>query len=44
MKESNEITLEVDVIEGSAKEEENVRLITAEVDRVTKKVIIIVMK
>ena len=44
MKESNEITLEVDVIEGSAKEEENVRLIIVEVDRVTKKVIITVMK
>ena len=44
IKESNEITLEVNVIEDSAKEEENARLIITEADRVTKKAIIIVMK
>ena len=44
MKEFNEITLEVDIIEDSTKEEENARLIIVEIDRVTKKVIIIVMK
>ena len=40
-----EITLKVDVVEGSAKEEEDVRLtlIIVEVERVTKKVVITVM-
>lgn len=44
IKESDEMTLEADVIEGSAKEEEDARLIIAEADRVTKEVVMIVMK
>ena len=56
MKESDEITLEADVVEDSAEEEEDVRLMTqidsyyrtilatAEAERVTKKAIITVMK